>query len=462
MKKQRHLKLKRNYSTQIIFCLALLFIGVLALAALASMKETPDKAKQSKKALPVSVVEVKPENVPVMISGYGEAKALDVVSISSEISGKICKVHKKLEAGETLLKGELLFQIDETRYRSTEKELAAILDRLENNIKRLKIQHKLDQERYFAAKRNQELAKSEFKRLKDLFYKHHVGSKSQLDAAEQSLNASKDLAAQTAQAVKIYPYAISEANSELTEAMAKLEAAQEDLKRCKVYAPFDGRIKTVSAEVGQYVTAGQNITTLANDAVLEIQLALDSRDASKWLRFNSKDSLKHANWFTGLKKIDCKVYWTEDRINRYRIGQLHRVVRFNPKTRTLIVAVRIDSEKTDYEKSQGLPIVEGMFCQVEIPGKTMQNVFCLPGSAVSFAQTVYIADNQHLKTVPVEVVRIQGRHTFISAGLNPGDQVIVSRLVNPLEDTLLTTVPAGTEAFTKNKDEFKVSVNLSN
>jgi RND family efflux transporter MFP subunit len=462
MQNKSDMKTNRNLAALTAVCLALLASGVLGMAALASMKEAPEKVKTPKKALPVSVVKVKPENVPVTITGYGEVKTLNVVSISSEVSGKIREVHPELEVGGTVLKGDLLFQINETKYKSDEKELAAIVDRLKCNIERLKVQHEIDQERYVAAKRNRELAQSSFQRLKELLSKHHVGSKSQLDAAEQSVNAAKDLAAQTAQAVKLYPFTITEASSELTEAMAKLEAAREDLELCKVYAPFDGRIKTVSAEVGQYVTVGQNIMTLADDKILEIQIALDSRDARKWLRFDNDAHHQYANWFAGLERIDCRVYWIENRRHQSRIGQLHRVVRFNPKTHTLIVAVRINSEKVISESNHELPIVEGMYCLVEIPGKTMRNVFRLPVSAVSLEQTVYKSDNQHLKTIPVEVVRIEEGHTFIEEGLSPGDQIIVSRLVNPAEDTLLSIVPAGTEPYAKENAEVSVRANLLN
>ena len=53
-----------------------------------------------------------------------------------------------------------------------------------------------------------------------------------------------------------------------------LETAETNLNRCKARAPFDARIKSVSLEKGQYVTPGQHILTLADDAVLEIQVPL--------------------------------------------------------------------------------------------------------------------------------------------------------------------------------------------
>ena len=72
------------------------------------------------------------------------------------------------------------------------------------------------------------------------------------------------------------------------------------------------------------------------------------------------------------------------------------------------------------------------------PGKIMPGVVALPRWAVSFENTVYVARGNRLKTVPVRVARIQGEEAFIAEGLQEGEQVIVTRLVDPLENALLT------------------------
>jgi hypothetical protein len=85
-----------------------------------------------------------------------------------------------------------------------------------------------------------------------------------------------------------------------------------------------------------------------------------------------------------------------------------------------------------------MPLVEGMFCLVEIPGKIMPGVVALPRWAVSFDNTVYVARANRLKTLPVRVARIQGEQAFVAEGLADGEQVIVTRLVDPLENSLLS------------------------
>jgi len=117
---------------------------------------------------------------------------------------------------------------------------------------------------------------------------------------------------------------------------------------------------------------------------------------------------------------------------------LHRVVTFKQQTRTLTVAVRIHAETAVSQDQTTLPLVDGMFCAVKIPGKKLQKVIRLPRWAVTFDNTVYIADDENrLKTVPVVVARSEGDNIYISEGLIRGDRVITTRLIDPLENALL-------------------------
>ena len=46
-----------------------------------------------------------------------------------------------------------------------------------------------------------------------------------------------------------------------------------------------------------------------------------------------------------------------------------------------------------------------------------------------------------MKTVQVTVAKISGDVAFITGGLSNGDRVIITRLVDPLENTLLEPLP---------------------
>ena len=381
--------------TSIVVSIVVLFASILGMTKLASLKTLPTEAKNGERPLQVEVLQVEKEDFPIIITGYGEVKALNVVPIAPEVAGKIIKIHPRLEAGEIIPKGDVLFKIDPTDYMTVRK----------TGRKRLTI-----------LKRSHELAKKEYGRVRKLFEKNSVGTLTGVETAEKVMLSVADQINQISQV---------------------LETAETNLKRCEARAPFNARIKSVSLEKGQYVTPGQNVVTLADDSVLEIQVPIDSRDARKWLRFDREKINAKIAWFSGLEQIPCKISRTENNNGQTWDGRLDRVVKFDQQTRTLTVAVRIDAATTVIKNSLSLPLVEGMFCSVKIPGKILNNVIQLPRQAVSFENTVYLAVSNRLKTVPVKVARIEGEHTYVADGLNVGDMVVVTRVIDPLENALL-------------------------
>jgi RND family efflux transporter MFP subunit len=381
--------------TSIIICILVLVVGAAGMVMLIRLKKPPAEAVNGERSLRVEAMQIKKADIPVFITGYGEVKALTVVPIAPEVSGRIADIHPRLKIGEIIPKGEVLFKIDPKDYLTV----------LKTNRKRLKI-----------LKRSHELAKKEYQRFMVLFKKDNVATLSGLETAEKTMLAAADLENQIIQV---------------------LETAENNLERCEVRAPFNARIKSVSLEKSQYVTPGQNVVTLADDSVLEIQVPLDSRDARKWLRFNKDETNGNTTWFSNLEQVPCKIRWTENNNGQTWDGRLHRIIKFDQQTRTLIVAVRFDAETNSKKSSQSLPLVDGMFCSVKIPGRTLHNVFRLPRQAVSFENTVHIAVKDRLKTVPVNVVRVDGENTYVAGGIKTGDMVVTTRLIDPLESALL-------------------------
>ena len=437
--------LKLRILKRVIIGSLVILAGVMGMVSLASLREPPAEAHNGERPLFVEVVPAEPEDVQVHITGYGEAKALDVVSISPEVPGKVSQLHPRLEVGESIGKSELLFRIDPSSYAAAHDETEAMATQWDNAIARLRKQETIDIERSKTIERNRNLAQAEYDRIRTLFEKDSVGTRSGVDRAEQAYNSSSDRADQMAQAVSLYPIRIKEAESSLASARARLTLAKVNLDRCEVRAPFDGRVKQVSLEKGQYISPGQPVLTLADDSMLEIRVPLDSRDVRKWLRFKNPEERDRAAWFSGLEPVPVRVHWTEMKDGPGWEGMLHRVVRFDSQTRMVTVAIRVEAQSAWSEDPGALPLVEGMFCSVNMPGRVMRNVVPLPRWAVTFENTVYVAEDNRLRTMPVTVDRSEGDITYVSEGLDPGDLVIATRLVDPLENSLLETSSAETD-----------------
>ena len=424
---------------RIAICVLILVIGWAGMNGLASLKQPPAEAKTEERPIKVQTATAQPRDYPVVITGFGEARSLTVVTVAPEVSGRVVYTHPTLKTGQRIPVGDVMFRIDPADYEAGLQEARAGIAQWQNSVARLKKQLAIDTQRLKTLERSAQLARIEFERVKQLFAVDRVGTRSGVDQAERAYNGALDQADQISQAVSLYPLQIREAESSLLSAEARLAMAETNLSRCTVKAPFDARIKSVSVETGQYVTPGQNILTLADDTVLEFQVSLDSRDARHWLQFETPANDRPPTaWFAALKPVECTIRWTEDKTGTAWTGILNRVVKFDQQTRTLTVALRVTADAATGKGNQSFPLVEGMFCTVDIPGRTMRDVYRLPRQAVSFENKIYLASAEgRLKTVAVTVARIEGEFVYVDQGLNPGDTVIVTRLIDPLENALL-------------------------
>lgn len=423
---------------RIIICLIVLLLGLLTMNRLSALKKPPVEVKRTEQALQVEGTLVKTEDISVILTGYGEIKARNTVSISPEISGRVVDVHPRLDSGEIIPRDATLFKIDSRIYAATLQEANASLQQLKNTVLRMEKQFDLDQKRQKTIERNQDLAQLEFKRIQELYETNDVGTRSGVDKAEQSYNAALDQADQMSRALALYPLQIQEVNSSIEAAKARVAIAKINVLRCRVTSPFTGRVKNASIEIGQYVTPGQPVVTMADDTLLEIQVSLDARDARQWLLFDNIPAENATAWFSKPTPVVCKLRWTENPEAELWAGIMDRVVQFDPQTRTLTVAVKLDTPSPQLSETSPFPLVEGMFCMVDIPGKTLRNVVRLPRWSVSFENTVYMAtEESRLKTAPVTVIYAEGENVFVSQGLTPGQTVVTTRLNDPLENALL-------------------------
>ena len=437
----------RRTASTLLVCVLILGAGAAAMKVLGAMKKRPPQAEAREAVLRVEARQVQPEDVQVTIKGYGEVRVLDTVAIAPEVPGRVVRVHRNLEVGGQIREGEVLFEIDSRDYEAQLAQAEANAAMSKNIIARLEEQYGIDKGRLKTLERSRELAKAEFERMRELYEKDQVGTKSACEQAERAYNGAADMAEQLGQAVTLYPVRIREAENGLAAAQAQRELARISRERTSVRAPFNARVKQVALEAGQYVAPGVGVVSLADDSVLEIAVGLNSHETAKWLRFESSDAGNPFGdvepdevWFRGVEPVACAIRWTEDREHHRWTGTLNRVAEFDRRSRTITLAVRIQGENARSADPDHLPLVEGMFCEVSIPGRTLEGLYRLPSAAVNFEGVVYRSVDGRLRSTQVEKAFIEGKDVWIARGLSPGDIVVTTRLVDPLENSLLDII----------------------
>jgi RND family efflux transporter MFP subunit len=414
-------------------CLFVILGGILTLVGLTLSKQPPTQKEIIRQPVPVVVQKVQLTDETIFLQGYGEVNALRTLTVSAEVSGRVIRVHPRLHAGEVIQEGEILFEIDSTEFEATCRQIEEQIGERKAHLDLLKQQNTADQKRLQNLQLSRDLAHNNYRRINDLLEKSKIGTRSGVEKAQQAALAADDAVDVLVSTLALYPKKIEAARRQLVEARIRLEKARRDLLRCKVQAIFDGHLKTVGLQAGDYVSQGAPLFVMSDNSILEIHVPLSSSEARRWLRFEPKlDAPDNSGWFAPLIPVICRVQWAEESDSHIWQGKLHRVVSFNPRSRTLTVAVRV-AKKASMPNVQ-FPLVEGMFCAVSFPGKVLNNAVRLPRGALRPNQTVYLAKDNRLHTVSVRVACTRQNDVLVKMGLASGDLVIISPLPDPLEN----------------------------
>lgn len=426
--------------TGLILSAAVVAVGVSAMIWFSSMKKPPRQGSPKALVVQVSVKAAVPETVQTRLNGFGVAEPVTTVRVAAEVGGRILHTHPDLEKGRTISKGEVLFGIDPLDYRTKLSNLRAGLAQRDAALARAEKEFAADKKRLPVIRRTMELAGNEFNRVNRLLKENSIGNRSAVDQAEQAMNSAVDAYQQLGRAISLYPATIDEATAAVASAAADVARAEADLERCTVRAPFTGRVKSLALELGEYAAAGTEVLTLADDSELEILVSLDAREVAAWipLRRPGDPGVGPADGgFPVPEPVACDIQWTEAREHTWP-GTLSRLVEFDQSSRTMTLAVRFDPVK--HLCPDCPPLVEGMFCAVSVPGKTIGGLFRLPRWLVTTDNTIYVAENNRLETRSVRRVYADGDEVFLTGDIRPGDLLITTRLVDPMENAALKIV----------------------
>lgn len=325
--------------------------SILSLLSLSILLASPAVVAKRMGPSAVTVVteQVDIHQVNQSLSLVGKLEAEQSVIVSSEISGKVDSIHVK--ANQEVKKGQLLVQLDDDKAKAAVAEAKAYLK---------------DERRKLA----------EFERL----VKRNAITQTEIDAQKTSVEI----------------------------ALARLAAANANLKDLHISAPFSGTVGFIDFSRGKLVSSGTELVTLDDLSVMQLDLQVPERYLSK-LSKGMTVTARTSAW--GDTEFSGTVVGIDSRIN----------------TETLNLRVRIHFDNpNDYLKPGMLVSAEMDFPPVEAP--------IIPVQALQYSGTkryVYVVgeDNKATRTEVFLGARIDNE-VVIEKGINIGDKIVVQGIVN--------------------------------
>jgi len=332
----------------------------------ASQKKPDPKAAPP--AVPVTVLEAKPRQVPITFEAVGRTEGSREVQIRARVSGILEK--QLYTEGDSVKAGQVLFQIERAPF---EIELAQARGTLAQEISK------------------QELARKETERLKGLADRRAISQKE----ADQAASA----ASQSDAAVQV--------------ARARVHQAELNLSYTTVTAPIGGVTGRAQQSIGSLVSPNNDsaiLTTLTRTDPLWVRFSLSEPEYASVRNHDPKDL------GIALETADGKAYPGEARVNF--AGST-----VDAQTSTVQMRAEIANPQ--------LTLLPGQFVRVRITAGT-QEAIVVPQSAVmqnEGGRFVWLAADGKAVQRPIKAGSWLGSDWIVLEGLKPGDPVIVDNLV---------------------------------
>ena len=373
--------------------------GVLALTLGGCGTASKDQAKGGRNAAKgppeIGFLVLQPSSVPIVTELAGRTAAYQTSEVRPQVTGLIRR--RFFAEGALVRKGQPLYQIDPSLYRASTNEARANLA---------------------SAAANAEATRIKAERYKPLADMQAVAKQDYTDAAAQARQAAATVA----------------------QTRAALDTARINLRFTTVPAPITGRIGRSLFTEGALVTASQTdpLTTIQRLDPIYVDIQQASADLLRLRRALAAGGAAAASAAVRLKLEDGSDYGLAGTVE-------FAEVMVDTATGTVTLRAR-------FPNPQGL-LLPGMFVRASFAQSIDRNAFLVPQQAVSRDPkgnaTVFVVapdGKGGSKAVQKNVVttRTLGANWVVTAGLAPGDKVIVQGVGKVKPDATIKPVAAGT------------------
>ncbi len=218
----------------------------------------------------------------IKLSGIIEGKEVEV---SSKLPGRIKEIY--VDEGDRVKENDIIAVIDSLDYEIQKKQIEAVVESASANLKLLergarREDIRVAEELLKQAEANLRNAERDFNRAKRLLEEKSITEKQWEDAKTKYEFALAQFKQSEENLKKLKKGAREEeielAKAKLKEAMASLEAIENKIKDCKIYAPIDGIVSVKFRERGEMVTAGTPIVKIVNTEKVYIYVYIPERE----------------------------------------------------------------------------------------------------------------------------------------------------------------------------------------
>ena len=369
--------MQRSTRTLWLKILLPIFILVISTGLYAGVNKAAHKEPEKKEVDTRPLVSVEPvhaDTYPVSIKAYGTLEPIESTSLAASVTGEVTSWNSEFIEGGLLHRGETLFTIDPAPYE-------AALSLAEANL--MSAQANLIEQKALADIAADEARRHPEKSYTDLFLR-----KPQVLSAEASVKS----------------------------AQAALSIARRDLNNCEVKAPFDALVVSKSVGKGQYVGTGSPVATLYNVESARVLVPVPGFEVDFL-----PEKLQGATVTVSMPVTGA----SREATIRHDLGVIDEATR--------MAHLMIELNDPYGMDSQQIALKYGAYVEVSFAGRTLEQVYRLPQSAVRQHRVWVVNEESQLEPRVVDIVREEPGFYYIGEGLQEGDRLVMTLPEYPQE-----------------------------
>jgi len=389
-----------------ILIISLLVIVIAVLAFFIFFREKPDESKEvsaqdsaeearkvKETPLPVKVVEAQIGDLIIKLKSPGEAVTNMKINMKAEVAGVIKSLN--VEESKHVKKGELLVELDDEKYR---------LDLEQEEATRLKVLSELLVEKRFAETGETRSGpdREKIQKAKDDYEEARRRFRSGLTSRVEFKKANSEYELSLIESGE-KKEEIRAAAKGLTQAEIRVKAAQMNLEKTNIKAPFSGLIHNINVSPQEHVTSGRELFTLVNIDRIRVHAKVLESEIGK---------MKVG------REVDLKFSAYPGKIFKGEVKAISPVI--NPQDKTCNVIIDVANPEKE--------IKPGMHVEVEIAAEIHKNKLLIPQDAVlvrSGRKLAFVVEDGVAKWRYIEVGLENESYAEVLDGIQEGESVII-------------------------------------
>lgn len=390
--------------------------GSLAAPACSSQPETP----AARPAQQVAVMTVTTQPVSLSTELPGRIAPMRIAEIRPQASGLLLK--RRFEEGADVKAGQLLYQIDSRPFEAAVEQSRAALGAAEKNADRSRAALTASLANVERQKATLQLARQNLQRMEASFQEHAVSATQRDEAVASEQVAVATLHAFEAQ-VDSDRTAIAAAEAAIEQARAALHATEINLTYTRITAPITGRIGRSYSTEGAMLTAYQSnpMTTIQQLDPVYVDVVQSTAELLR-LRQRLEKGFLHPD---GNLQPKVELYLEDGLLYPHEGTFQFRDVSVDPTAGTVVLRMVFPNPDR--------VLLPGMFVRGVVQEGVNPRAVLVPQQAVlrdlkGGPYVLVVDDQQTAQTRTLTTERTIGDKWLVSAGLGPGDRVIVEGL----------------------------------